>query len=101
MFTQAVPSAAHRCHRQRNVLGAPVHVPLWAVRIIPFSGVPVIVGRAVFVGAAARAATAVAPATTRAINGTISFEYSFIWSSFLPERDLPVPEDRKPALTES
>jgi hypothetical protein len=50
---QLPPSLSHRCHWYVNV-GEPVHVPSFAVSVWPSLAVPLIVGGALFVGAAVR-----------------------------------------------
>src|SRR6476659_7427314 len=51
MFTHDAPVALHRDHWNLNVIGAvPAHDPGWPVRILPLTGLPVTVGRVVFVG---------------------------------------------------
>src|SRR5439155_7241298 len=50
------PFLLQRPHRYANEVGFPVHVPLWAVRSSPSTGVPLIVGGEVFCGAAVLAA---------------------------------------------
>src|SRR3954462_11465489 len=55
MLTQDAPVALHRRHWYWNAVGLPVHVPFSAVSVSPTFGVPLIVGGAVFAGAAATA----------------------------------------------
>ena len=51
MGVQPVPEAEHRVHWYLNVIGVvPPQLPLWAVRILPTTGVPLMDGRVVFVG---------------------------------------------------
>jgi hypothetical protein len=52
MSPHALPSIAHRCHWYANDVGLLLHVPFEAVSVDPSRAVPLIVGGAVFVGAA-------------------------------------------------
>jgi hypothetical protein len=58
------PSDAQRCHWYVYEVGLFAHVPSFAVSVEPTFGVPVIVGGAVFAGAAALATPTKTPAAT-------------------------------------
>src|SRR6478736_3357377 len=66
MPLQSLPDAEHRCHWYLNEVGLFDHVPFVAVSVWPSRAVlaPVIVGSAVFAGAAAMAVAARRPAST-------------------------------------
>src|ERR1700682_4497306 len=59
MSTQLFPFTSHCCHWYENVL-TPVQVPLLAVSVLPTTGTPEMLGRAVFFGVP-RAATTPLP----------------------------------------
>src|SRR5215210_1427339 len=65
MSPHALPSIAHRCHWYVNDVGLLLHVPFEAVSVDPSPAVPLIVGGAVFAGAAfSRARTAAGVSAT-------------------------------------
>jgi hypothetical protein len=57
MFTHEDPVELQRAHWNLNVIGdVPAQPPGWPVRILPLTGLPVTVGRVVFVGGPVAAA---------------------------------------------
>ena len=49
---QEPPLVLHRCHWKPKLVGASVHEPVEAIKVLPAVAVPLIVGGAVFTGAA-------------------------------------------------
>ena len=99
MFTHEAPVELQRDHWNLNVIGAvPAQAPGWPVRILPLTGLPVTVGRVVFVGgpvaadalAATSAVASVAISASHVLRPAHLFCFVRMWKCLLPpEREVP------------